>query len=192
MSFALRDYQTATLDVILKNGEELRAIPGLDGFYSATNLGCIFSHNYRRTRRIHELSQATHPEGYKRVKLFAMNKKSPTPVHRLVAMAFLPNPKNLPQVNHKDGNKGNNVVENLEWCDNAHNQKHAAAHGLHVYPCGEAHAMAVLNEEDVRKIKDELRSTAAYKGQLKEIGERYGVSLHCIFDIKHGRSWRTV
>lgn len=51
-------------------------------------------------------------------------------IHRLVALGFIPNPQNLPQVNHKDGNKQNNNVNNLEWCDNSYNQLHAIKHGL--------------------------------------------------------------
>lgn len=51
-------------------------------------------------------------------------------VHRLVAETFIPNPNNLPQINHKDGNKQNNCVKNLEWCDNSYNQIHAHKTGL--------------------------------------------------------------
>ena len=63
--------------------------------------------------------------GYKRVTLWFNGKQKKMSVHRLVAMAFIPNPDNLPQVNHIDGNKQNNSVENLEWCNQRHNTKEA-------------------------------------------------------------------
>lgn len=71
----------------------------------------------------HDISK----KGYHQVTLSGIGRKK---VHRLVAMLFIPNPDNLPQVNHKDGNKSNNRVENLEWCDQDYNNKHARGTGL--------------------------------------------------------------
>lgn len=75
-------------------------------------------------------------------------------IHRLVATAFIPNPLNLPQINHIDGNKDNNCVENLEWCDNGYNQKHAVDHHLKDVSKMSAHSsFRKLSEEQVAFIK---------------------------------------
>lgn len=65
-------------------------------------------------------------KGYLKVGLFRNGKDHKKRVSRLVAMAFIPNPDNLPQVDHIDGNKQNNSITNLRWVDNDTNQKHAA------------------------------------------------------------------
>lgn len=62
--------------------------------------------------------------GYERVVLSKHGKPKRIPVHRIVAQAFIPNPNNLPQVNHKNGDKKDNRVENLEWCTRSENQRH--------------------------------------------------------------------
>ncbi len=72
------------------------------------------------------LSPRTNPNGYSVVTLDGKQ----VAVHRLVAMHFLPNPYQHPQVNHKDGDKTNNHVSNLEWCSAEHNAQHALATGL--------------------------------------------------------------
>nr|WP_320057866.1 HNH endonuclease [uncultured Bacteroides sp.] len=77
--------------------------------------------------------------GYGSIKLCTRGLLIRNLVHRLVAKNFLPNPKNLPEVNHLDGNKLNNRVENLEWCDHYDNVQHALLHGLFnskPKPCG--------------------------------------------------------
>ena len=73
-----------------------------------------------------------HYKGYLETHLYINNKNKVFKVHRLVAMAFIPNPENKPEVNHKDGNKQNNSKENLEWCTSSENQIHAYKNKLKV------------------------------------------------------------
>lgn len=72
-------------------------------------------------------------------------------VHRIVAEIYIPNPDNLPQVNHKDGNKDNNSVDNLEWVDNLTNTRHAVANGL--IPLGDERPNAKFSDEDIKMIR---------------------------------------
>lgn len=182
---------------LLFEGEEIRPVPGHESMYLVTSYGRVFSLNYRNTGKAHELAQSSlHDKRrtgsmYRRAKMFGIQKNTPTAIHRVVALAFLPNPNGFREVNHIDGNKANNHVSNLEWVSASGNQRHAFAEGLHIPKMGESHGMAILTEEQVLKIREELEH-ATYRGQLVDIGHKYGVSKHCIFDIKRGRSWRHV
>lgn len=71
--------------------------------------------------------------GYERVRLWREGMEINKKVHRLLAEIFIPNPSCLPQVNHIDGNKKNNSLDNLEWCSASHNIRHALDHGLIVH-----------------------------------------------------------
>lgn len=95
----------------------------VDGFpdYLISSEGVVKS--YRRTKeRI--MKYKVNSDGYQAVKLCSDEKVSLISVHRLVAMAFIPNPENKPEVNHIDGDKKNNHVDNLEWCTRSENMVH--------------------------------------------------------------------
>lgn len=99
--------------------------------YMVSNKGRVCS-----TRKI--LSFGDNGHGYLNVMLSVDKRHIRRYVHRLVAKAFIPNPNNYPEVNHKDGNKANNCVDNLEWCTDTMNKKHAWDTGLYQQcPCPE-------------------------------------------------------
>lgn len=113
--------------------EEWRDIPGYEGYYQVSNIGRIKSldrwikrsdgkMHFERSR-IMALSKSSN--GYLQVNLRKNGTFKRFNVHRLVALAFIPNPYNLPQVNHKDENKQNNCVENLEWCTVKYNMEYS-------------------------------------------------------------------
>lgn len=97
-----------------------------EGHYRITSTGKVIS--LKRGRRI--LRPKPHSRGYHSVTLSRNGVAEDHLVHRLVARHFLPNPKELPEVNHKDGNKQNNDVSNLEWVSHAENTRHSWRFGL--------------------------------------------------------------
>ena len=98
--------------------EEWRDIKGFEGKYMVSNLGRVKSLNYRRTGKEKILKAYPNKDdyGYLKVSLYKDGKVRYPLVHVLVATAFLENPDNLPEVNHKDENSKNNCAENLEYC----------------------------------------------------------------------------
>ena len=115
-------------------------VPGYEGVYKVTSDGRVY--HYYKHREPKELTYGESFDGYIQVRLWDRNlgKMKYWRVHRLVATTFIPNPDNLPEVNHKDGNKQNNNVENLEWCTHSENIKHAYDIGL-------------LQSSNVRRVK---------------------------------------
>lgn len=112
---------------IVKGYEEWAEIKGYDSKYYVSNLGRVKSIKYRRPRI---LKPRLDNHGYYRVALVNGKRIKECKIHRLVAEAFIENPYNKPTVNHIDGNKRNNRVENLEWATSKEQMEHALATGL--------------------------------------------------------------
>lgn len=107
-------------------------------------------------------------------------------VHRLVAIHFIPNPNNLEQVNHIDGDKNNNTTENLEWCTGEENMKHSFKIGTHKIRTGENAPGAKLTLEDVTQIKERLNK----KESGRSIAKDFNISEGMISLIKHNKYWK--
>ena len=100
-------------------------IVGYEGLYQVSNLGNVKRINFFKKERF--VIPCSKGSGYLYVSLSKNNKQKNFYIHRLVATAFIENPDNLPVINHKDENRSNNIVDNLEWCT----QKYNCNYGLH-------------------------------------------------------------
>lgn len=125
-----------------------------------------------------QLKQSPDSTGYPRVNLSKNGKQTVIRIHRLVAEAFISNPENKPCVNHKNGIKSDNRVDNLEWCTYSENNQHAYDTGL--IAKGENHYLAKLSNDQVKEIRELRASTNLSQSKM---GLMYGVSREHIRDI---------
>ncbi len=112
----------------------MRDIPGFAGRYAVTENGEVWSYEKIALNRKHPakfLKKTETYRGYLNVNLVKNGKAMTRGIHVLVAKTYIPNPHNLPQVNHKNGKKSENQVENLEWCTRQGNMLHAHKIGLY-------------------------------------------------------------
>lgn len=112
---------------------------------------------------------------YQVVSLYKNNKSKNFLVHRLIAETFIPNPKNLPEVNHIDGDVTNNRLENLEWVTSKQNKKHAWENGLYTH--------MKLSRNDIKEIRKLYSKGDVYQ---KELAKKFGVEQAYISSIIRG------
>lgn len=117
---------------MLNSNDDWKPVVGFETNYIVSKSGVVVSTGaYIKSRKGKQVSQhPTTTSTYLYVKLWKEGKMYNRSVHRLVALAFIPNPDDLPVVNHIDGDKTNNHVNNLEWCSHSDNHRHAFANGL--------------------------------------------------------------
>jgi hypothetical protein len=159
-----------------------KGITGFDERYAVDNMGNVY--NVIRNKRLSiKTSKRT---GYCMVSLYNNTGIRKTLlIHRIVAIAFIPNPKNKREVNHKDGDKTNNRAGNLEWVTTRENSKHAHDFGLIKPALGENSVNAILTNKDVLKI---------FNSNLpnKELATKYKVDIAVIYQIKNGKNWSSI
>lgn len=165
----------------------MKEIEGYNGKYLISPNGDVYS-TRRRGCNGQYLKPHLNSNGYLKVDLRKGKERTLKLIHRLVAEAFIPNPDNKPCVNHKDGNKHNNDVNNLEWCTYSENMKHAFRNELNHVPGlnGEEHPLSKLKKEDVELIKS-MKNTNITGSEL---GKRYNVTKEAIYNIWNGKTWK--
>lgn len=165
--------------------EVYKDIIGYEGLYQISNFGTVLSLKKDRL-----LKPQKSRKGYR---LIVLSNKGAIGrgIHRLVAEAFIPNPLNLPQVNHKDGDKTNNYSNNLEWMTCSNNIRHAHNNNLYNFK-GEKNSLHKLTEIEVLEIRDFYKNDPPgrlKKGRLKPMAEKYKVTPTLISYIRNRRFW---
>lgn len=167
--------------------EVWKDIPNYEGLYVISNYGNIksvtrtvrFGRGFK-TYESQYLKYQEDKDGYFRVGLSKNGKKKRYRVNRLVALTFIKNENNLPVVNHKDGNKQNNYVDNLEWVTNSENDLHAFKTGLRVAHDGGASKNVVQLDMKTLKVINEYKS-------ISEASRKTGISIQMISYCCNGK-----
>ncbi len=152
------------------------------GLYEISDTGKVRNVVKNKTLRI-----SNNGNGYLRVGLRKDDKRRNFLLHRLLALSFIPNPDNKSQVNHINGIKTDNRVENLEWCTNKENNVHAIGTGL-LNNRGSSHGRSKLTEEDVYKI----REMAQNKLTDVDISGIFKVSPATVYYIRTRKTWKHI
>lgn len=172
--------------------EVWKAIPDFEGLYEVSSKGRVRSldrlvtgsNGVTKLFRCKVLSPTPMNTGYLTISLSREGVARRHLIHRLVALAFLPNPDSRPEVNHKNGVKSDNSVNNLEWMGRGANIDHAVEVGL-IRNKGERNPGAKLTEKEVVQIKHLSNLCLS----PNEIAKAFGVTKSTISDIQGGRTW---
>lgn len=168
-------------------------VDGFEGLYQISSYGKIKSLHYYGGDREKVLIPIKDKDGYLTIGIWKNKKRHSRKIHRLVAAAFIPNPENLPQVNHKDENPENNMVENLEWCTCRYNinygthnlknaiaqtgKKHTAEHIMKIRANAPASKPVFMIDSDSMEIIEEFPSASEAARRIK--GTATNVSFAC-------------
>jgi hypothetical protein len=173
-----------------------KEVDGYENYYQISNFGRVRSLDREARTKSGSLcirsGKILKPRldryGYFIIGLTDNRKQNKRLISRLVALAFIPNPENKPTVNHIDGNKLNNRVDNLEWATYGEQQKHAYSKGL-MDAIGEKNNLAKLTKKQAIEIYE-----LAWSGKYtqKEIAKMYNVSQAAINNIKNKKSWKHI
>ena len=181
--------------------EEWKPIIDYENLYMISNLGRVKKlenqvtqkdlkgNIYTRTFPEKILKERNNKTDYITVGLNTNNISKTFRIHRLVAIHFIPNPENKPEVNHINGIKSDNRLENLEWCTSAENSKHALETELTKIQYGSETTNSKLTEKEVleiRKLKETTNMTST------EIGKLFGVNQPAISKIIHRKTWKHI
>lgn len=170
-------------------------IVGYEGLYEVSSLGSVKSIGRSKLVGINGgtynlgdmLLKPRKSRGYNVVVLCKLGKTKNFLVHRLVAAAFLENKDNKATVNHINGNKTDNRLENLEWATPSEQQKHAFSIGLRDSSIGENCNFSKLKKEDIFEIR-RLYKTGFYR--MGEIAKKFNVAKNTVNSIVHGYTWK--
>lgn len=164
--------------------EEWKPVIGYEGRYEISNYGRL-----KRLFKGERILKNSFSGGYKRHSLFKDKKGVKCFIHRLVAQAFIPNPENKPFINHKDFNRANNNVSNLEWCTSKENTVHCVVNGRQNHPkvWGEKHSQAKLKTEDILFIRNYNYKKTKSK---KQIMDRFNISISHLNLILRKGTWK--
>ena len=167
--------------------EEWKDVEGYSGRYAVSNFGKVLS--YRTGKQLCTRIY----KGYEIANFHSLitgGTKSYR-VHRLVALAFVPNKNGYPDVNHLDGDKLNNCAINLEWSNDSLNISHAYATGLCKPLKGDMNPNSKLSAVDVLAIREEY-ARDKHHGAIRDIARKYKVVPNTIFSIVHNKKWRHI